>query len=141
VSKQGNKLQRAYDRGRRDTRLDGHDSDIHELHGTVLKLVNVSVKLSGHIQKLAINASNAADSALQMASALKIERDDAASALKTEKDDAAAALKTEKDEARDTLANDATKSTSRWSKLQTVAAMASATVGFLGYEYLTHPHG
>lgn len=133
-------LQRAYDRGRRDTRLDGQARDIDSIHTILKHLAKRSAKLDKLIQKLAINASNAADSAMQMAAALKIEKDDAASALKTEKDDAADALKTEKDTARDTLAADNNRSTSRWGKLQTVAAFASTTVAFLGYEYITTPH-
>jgi hypothetical protein len=141
VSKASEQLQRAYDRGRRDTRLDGQNSDLDGVQVILKHLVKRTVKLEKRILKLAINARNAAESALHMAAALKIERDDAAKALKTEKDDAAAALKTEKDEARDTLASEATRSTSRWGKFQTTAAAVSATAALLGYEYLsTHPH-
>jgi len=133
--------QRAYDRGKQDTRIDGHDADIHKMHATLKKLLKHTTKLDKHVLRLAINATNAAESALTMAAALKIERDDAAKALKTEKDDAAAALKTGQDTARDTAAVEADKNSSKWGRLQTLAAFGSLTVAFLGYEYITHPHG
>jgi len=137
----GSDEQRAYDRGKRDTRLDGHDADIHKMHSTLKELLKLTIKLDKHVLRLAINAANAAESALTMAAALKVERDDAAAALKTEKDDAAAALKAKTDDARDTAEAEAEKSSSRWGKLQTIAAFASVVIAFLGYEYITHPHG
>jgi cell division protein ZapA (FtsZ GTPase activity inhibitor) len=137
----GSDEQRAYDRGRRDTRIDGHDADIHKMHSTLKELLKLTIKLDKHVLRLAINAANAAESALTMAAALKVERDDAAAALKTEKDDAAAALKAKTDDARDTAEAEAEKSSSRWGKLQTIAAFASVVIAFLGYEYITHPHG
>ena len=137
----GSDEQRAYDRGKRDTRLDGHDADIHKMHTTLKELLKLTIKLDKHVLRLAINAANAAESALTMAAALKVERDDAASALKTEKDDAASALKAKTDDAREAAEAEADKSSSRWGKLQTMVAFGSMVIAFLGYEYITHPHG
>lgn len=113
---------KAYDRGRRDARLDNHQNQIRfmqlsQIGAYIVAGVGLSY-LGSATQKLGDKAEASAATTIALA----------------------VALKEEKDTARDTLADENTKGNSRWTKFQTVAASSSSVIAFLGYIYLTHPH-
>jgi hypothetical protein len=110
---------RAYDRGRRDARLDNHDSTFRRLE--VAQIISYAFASVGFgflglvTQRLGDKANASAATAIALAEALKIE----------------------KDTARETLALETSKSTTKWGRTQTIAAGASTVVAFLGYIYIT----
>jgi hypothetical protein len=111
---------RAYDRGRRDARLDSHDALFRRLEFAQILSSAFEILGLGFLglvtQRLGDKANASAATAIALAEALKIE----------------------KDTARETLALETSKSSSKWGKTQTVAAAASSVIAFLGYIYITH---
>lgn len=124
VSAETQETSRAYERGRRDARLDNHDAQFRSF--AIGQLVSYALIVLGFgylglvTQRLGDKANASAATAIALAEALKIE----------------------KDTARETLALESTKSSSRWGRTQTVvvstSASASAVIAFLGYVYITH---
>jgi len=101
---------RAYDRRRRDSRLNNHDSLIQQMQiGQIFSFVGAALGFAW----LALSTQRLGDGA----------RASAATAIAL-----AQALKEEKDTARDTLATENTVSSSKWSKSNTLIALLGVLV-------------
>ena len=113
---------RAYDRGRRDARLNAHDNIL-----TRLELIQVSSSVAGFL-------------ALTWLSLSTQRLGDGAKATAASTIALAQALKEEKDTARDTLAADNTSNQSKWSKSQTLITAFGVMVAYfvgIGTFYLS----
>ncbi len=104
---------RAYDRGRRDARLDNHDSQFQRMEiAQIFSFVGSALAFTW----LALSTQRLGDGA----------RASAATAIAL-----AQALKEEKDTARDTLATESNSSQSKWSKSNTLIAVVAVMVSML----------